>query len=107
MGHHIWADIMHWTGADNPTGPEYSFWSGFAGDITLLFAILAAPFIQWKRASCQVRKCWRFGRHPFTDGPVTRRLCWRHHPDVKFNQFTVRHLQERHHLYLGDKPGKG
>lgn len=107
--HHLWLEIIHISGVDDPAGKWYAFWSGFAGDITLLAAILAAPWIQWKRASCQVRHCWRFGRHLFTDPDehVVRHLCWRHHPGVQVKQLTVRHLQEKHHLYAGKKPGRG
>ena len=107
MGHHVWAWIMHATGSDNVSGPEYGFWSGFAGDVTLLFAILTAPFVQWKRNNCQTKGCWRFGRHPFEDAGVIRHLCYLHHPGVKHKQLTVRHLQEHHHLYLGSRPGRG
>jgi hypothetical protein len=105
--HHLWLQILHILGVDNASGRWYLLWSGFIGDITLLAAILAAPYIQWKRNNCQVERCWRFGRHPFTDGPVTRHLCWKHHPDVQYKQFTVRHLQEKHHLYVGKRPGRG
>lgn len=107
--HHLWLQVLHWIGLDDPSGPIYLFWSGFAGNIALLLAILAAPWIQWKRNNCQVRHCWRFGRHPFTDPDerVARHLCYLHHPDVAVKQLTVRHLQERHHLYAGKKPGRG
>jgi hypothetical protein len=107
--HHLWPWLIHVTGSDNGTGRWYLFWSGFAGDITLLAAILAAPYLQWKRHTCQVRRCWRFGRHAFADPEdrVARQLCWKHHPDVQCKQLTVKMLQERHHLYLGRRPGRG
>ena len=105
--HHLWLQVLHVLGIDDVSGRWYALWSGFAGDITLLAAILAAPWIQWKRNNCQVRRCWRFGRHEFTEDGVIRHLCWRHHPDVARKQLTVKHLQEKHHLYLGRKPGRG
>lgn len=105
--HHLWLQLLHVLGVDNASGPWYLFWSGFVGDVTLLAAILVAPFVQWKRANCQTERCWRFGRHPYTEGGVTRHLCWKHHPDVVHKQLTVRHLQERHHLYAGKRPGRG
>jgi hypothetical protein len=107
--HHLWLQFLHWIGLDSASGTAYLFWSGFAGDITLVLAVLAAPWIQWKRHNCQVRHCCRFGRHPFTDPDdrVTRQMCWKHHPDVKAKQLTVRHLREQHHLYAGKKPGRG
>jgi hypothetical protein len=105
--HHLWLQVLHVLGVDDPTGRWYAWWSGFAGDVTLVAAILTAPYVQWKRNNCQVRRCWRFGRHPFTDEGVTRHLCYLHHPDVQDRQLTVRHLQEKHHLYVGRKPGRG
>jgi hypothetical protein len=110
--HHLWANLMHWSGSDNVSGPEYGlpgFWSGFGGDITIFAAILAWPWIQFKRHNCQVRRCWRIGRHEYRDPDegVTRLLCWRHHPHVEHKQLTVRHLREQHHLYLGKQPGRG
>jgi len=105
--HHLWLQVLHILGLDNGSGMWYLFWSGFVGDVTLLAAILVAPYVQWKRNNCQVERCWRFGRHPFTEDGVVRHLCWKHHPDVAGKQLTVRHLQEKHHLYLGRKPGRG
>lgn len=106
--HHLWADFMHWTGSDNVAGPEYGltgFWSGFGGDLTLIFAVVAYPFITWKRHSCQLKGCWRIGRHSFTDPDdhVIRLLCARHHPSVRHKQLT----RERLGLYLGERPGHG
>lgn len=107
--HHLWLQFLHILGVDNASGQWYLFWSGFVGDVTILFAILVAPYIQWKRHMCQVQHCWRFGRHSFHDPDehVVRQLCWKHHPGVQDKQLTVRHLQEKHHLYLGKKPGRG
>ena len=107
--HHAWLWLLHISGSDDVSGKWYGFWSGFAGDITLLFAVLTAPYVQWKRTNCQVKRCWRFGRHPFKDPDdnTIRHLCWKHHPEVGQKQLTAQHLRERHHLYFGDKPGRG
>lgn len=107
--HHLWLQFLHVLGLDDPSGEWYLFWSGFVGDVTLLAAILVTPYIQWKRHTCQVERCWRFGRHSFADPDehVVRMLCWKHHPRMGAKQLTVRHLQERHHLYVGKKPGRG
>jgi hypothetical protein len=109
VGHHVWAWIMHATGSDNVSGPEYGFWSGFAGDITLLFALLTAPFITWRRHNCGVRRCWRLSRHDYQDpeSRIVHHLCRRHHPEHPGRPITAAQLQHRYHLYLGDKPGKG
>jgi hypothetical protein len=107
--HHLWLQFLHILGVDNASGAWYLFWSGVVGDVTILAAILVAPYLQWKRHACQVQHCWRFGRHSYADPDehVARMLCYRHHPGMQDRQLTARHLQERHHLYLGKKPGRG
>lgn len=107
--HHLWLQFLHVLGIDNASGKWYLLWSGFVGDVTLLAAILAAPFLTWRRHCCQVQHCWRLGRHSYMDPDekVLRSLCWKHHPLVQRKQLTVRHLQERHHLYVGRRPGRG
>ena len=107
--HHLWLQFLHITGVDDVSGRWYAWWSGFAGDITLLAAILAAPWIQWKRASCGVRRCWRLARHDFTD-PQTKiihHLCRLHHPEHPGKPITAQELQARYRLYLGKRPGRG
>ena len=101
----MWHLILHWLGIDNVSGEPYGFWSGFGGDLGIIGALLAIPWVQWKRHNCQVRGCWRIGRHAFTDpqDKVVRALCWRHHPDVRDKQLT----RERLHLYVGKRPGPG
>lgn len=84
--------------------PAYLFWSGAGSDLAYL-SFLYAGFILYRRHNCQVKFCWRIGKHEFTE-PVTgikRLLCWRHHPDVDHRQLT----RERLHMYLGKQPGKG
>lgn len=103
--HHLWAWIMHATGSDNVSGPEYGFWSGFGSDLAMLAAVLAFPWVQYRRHNCQVKGCWRLGRHEFTDPDegVRRLLCWVHHPDTERRQLTREHLR----LYAGRQPGPG
>ena len=102
--HHLWAWIMHATGSDNVSGPEYGFWSGFGSDLALIAAAVSFPVVQYRRHNCQVRGCWRIGRHEFTDPEgVKRALCWHHHPAVSRRQLTREHL----HLYAGKHPGRG
>lgn len=108
--HHLWLQFLHVLGVDNAAGRWYLFWSGFVGDITILAAILVAPYVQWKRNNCQTVHCWRFGRHPFEHEGVVRHLCWKHHPSVERKQLTSGHLrkiQERHGIYIGKRPGRG
>lgn len=61
-------------GVDDPTGPWYSFWSGFGSDLSYfgVFAVL------YRKHNCHVHGCWRIGRHLVDDtGHV---VCARHHP---------------------------
>lgn len=102
--HHLWAWIMHATGSDDLSGPEYGFWSGFAGDLTVFAALAAYPWVAYRRHNCQVKRCWRIGRHELTDTDgVKRSLCHVHHPGVKRRQLNREDL----HLYLGNRPGRG
>lgn len=87
------------------SGRWYGFWSGLAGDLAVLAAAIAIPWAYLRKHNCQVRGCFRLGRHEWTDPAdgVTRNLCWKHHPDVTHQHVT----RERLHLYLGHRPGKG
>lgn len=73
--------LAHVLGLDNLSGPWYGFWSGFGSDISelgLLFGLVGLL----RKSNCEVRPCWRLGRHPWVD-PTTNlshRLCRRHHP---------------------------
>lgn len=69
--------LLHWTGSDNVSGPEYGFWSGFGSDIAE-FAILGG-LIQWYRhATCHVDTCWRLGLHQVHGTQF--KTCRKHHP---------------------------
>ena len=67
--------LLHVLGVDDVSGHWYAWWSGIAGDLS----ILAAPGIWWRTHNCHVGSCWRLGRHP-VDG-TTWQVCRRHHPD--------------------------
>ena len=67
-----WHPFQHWlaymSGSMNTSGapPNYNFWSGFGsdlGELTLIGTCLAV----FKRHNCQLRGCWRIGRHEFQD----------------------------------------
>lgn len=109
--HHTWLWILHVTGSDNVSGLWYGlgFWSGFGGDVALLASILAAPFILWRKHDCDARKCARLARHDFKDPEtgLVQHLCRRHHPEESRKAPTGQEIQERYHLYLGKRPGKG
>jgi len=105
----FWNNLLHFMGIDDTTGKWYGFWSGFASDLTIIAAAIAIPWSIYRRHNCNVKGCWRIGKHDFEepDTKIKRLLCWRHHPDVKSRQLTKKDLREQLHLYLGDKPGKG
>lgn len=67
--------LLHLLGVDDLTGAWYGFWSGIAGDLS----ILAAPLVLLRKHNCHVRGCPRLGRHQ-VDG-TTWLVCRRHHPD--------------------------
>ena len=83
---------------------SYLFWSGAGSDLAYL-SFLSAAIVRYRKHNCHVKRCWRMGRHEFTepDTEIKRKLCWKHHPSVDRRQMTRAKL----HLYLGDKPGKG
>ena len=105
--HHFWLFLLYVTGTDNVSGKWYGlpgFWSGFGGDLALVAAIGAYPLAAYRRHNCQVKGCWRIGRHGFTDEDGTERLlCHVHHPGVRQRQLT----REQLHLYVGKRPGRG
>jgi hypothetical protein len=70
----MWHWLAYWTGLTNPAGPVYAFWSGFAGDIPLLGAVL----VLWRRHCCHAQGCHRLGIHHVPGTIYT--TCRRHHP---------------------------
>ena len=93
--------LSHFLGLDNLSGPYYGFWSGFGSDLSEL-AIAGGLIGVLRKHNCHVRWCWRVGRHPVEGTPFV--VCRRHHPD---GPVTAKDIRERHHLYLGSRPGKG
>jgi hypothetical protein len=96
-------------------GSHYLFFSGAGGLVIgniLQPAIIGAAIIYYRKNNCKRTWCWRLGKHDFTDPTdgVCRLLCWKHHPDVKHKSLdmeTIRKIQEKRHLHLGERPGKG
>lgn len=87
-------ELTHWflhaTGADNVSGPQYGFWSGFGSDLGE-FAILVTL---WKRLNCHVDGCWRIAIHHVPGTPYT--TCRKHHPTIG-SSVTADHVREAHH----------
>ena len=85
----LW-DALRWTWHD-PDG--YNFVSGPLADITLLggaYAIL-------RRHNCQVKGCWRIGRHPVAG--TEHIVCRKHHPHESptAEQVLAEHAAAQHH----------
>ena len=62
--------LLHFFGLDSASGPAYLLWSGALsdlGEVVLIGAVYA----------CQVRRCWRLGRHTTAARHV---VCGRHSP---------------------------
>jgi hypothetical protein len=102
--------IAHEMGWDSVTDDQYAFSSG-SGFLVVVW--LATVALWWARTSCRALWwCPLHGTHDYTDPEtgVTRKLCYAHHPGVKGKNLGRQRLDEarrRHHLYLGDRPGKG
>ena len=97
---------MHWLAhffgfdAGQGNGAHYLFWSGSGSDIGEL-AIAGGLAAMVRKHNCHQPRCWRIGRFP-VEGTVYT-VCRRHHPSPP-GRGTIR---ERHHLYLGNRPGHG
>lgn len=74
---HIWWWFLHATGADNPSGVEYGFWSGWGSDLGEI-ALLAALYGIIRNLNCHVKGCWRPGFHPVNG--TAFKTCTKHHP---------------------------
>ena len=100
--------LQHWlaynTGSENVPGVahNYNFPSGI-GSIIIPPVLngLALLAVLWWHNQCHVDGCYWYARRKTAAGDLA---CWRHHPDRKL---TVADIRQRHHLYLGGKPGRG
>jgi hypothetical protein len=82
--------FQHWlavhTGTVNEPGPYYGFWSGFGGILERLVELSVIAAILLRRHNCEVRGCWRIGRH---DTAAGHNVCRQHHPDGHLTAATV------------------
>lgn len=73
----LWHEIALWIGLTNASGPQYLFWSGFFGDMS----IFAAAVVLYRRHNCHARWCWRIARHPVEGTHYV--TCRHHHPEME------------------------
>lgn len=97
---------VHWLwfhgGLSDGNSSWYLFPSGW-GSIIIPPLLTALPIV-WvlaRKHNCEVHRCWRLGRHVTAAG---QHVCRRHHPD---GHLTAQAVREAHHLYLGQRPGRG
>jgi len=68
--------LLHFFGLDSASGPAYLLWSGALSDLGEV-VLIGAVYAFVRKHNCEVRRCWRLGRHT-TDGG--HHVCRRHAP---------------------------
>lgn len=84
----VW--FLHVTGADNTSGVQYGFWSGFGSDFGEV-ALVGSLIALWHHLECHIDGCHRPGRFPFHH----YKLCRKHHPAVP-THVTHFHIKQLH-----------
>lgn len=96
-----WLPLQHWlavhTGTVDEAGPYYGFFSGVGSDLSEV-TLLGAIAVMVRRHQCEVRRCWRLGRHKTAAGHA---VCRRHHPD---GYLTATQVHNAHHAALAGQP---
>lgn len=81
--------LLHVLGVDDVSGRWYGWWSGAGSDLGEL-ALVGALAGMLRQHNCEVRRCWRLGRHKTAAG---HKVCRRHHPD---DHLTVQDVHAAH-----------
>jgi hypothetical protein len=110
--HSIWLSfehgLIHWSGSDygEPYGhfEPYDMLSGIAS-----LGVLSSIIVAYRKFYCAKKHCWRMGHHAFTDPKdgVTRKLCWKHHPDVVTRQLDGHGINRIHNRRLQHRDKEG
>ena len=82
-------------------GPFYNFFSGLFGVLVITGGLVANAWVNARRHNCHQPGCWRVGRLPVQGTAFV--VCHRHHPNPPDRET----IQQRYHLYAGEKPGRG
>ncbi len=105
---------MHWfnwfkdlTGAWDPSGPTYNFWSGFAPNIAFV-SIFGTVIAHWRHINCHERHCFRIARHEYDFDGVKYKVCARHHPGVNHaNPPRAKDFADHHAAKTASRAKKG
>lgn len=98
--------MVHWTGSDYGSAygrfEPYDAISGFAS-----LGVVSTVVVAYRHFFCAQKHCWRMGKHAFTDPKdnVTHKLCWKHHPDVKYKELDHHSIGIIHHRRLAVRNG--
>ena len=93
--------MRHLFGLDSGESETYLFYSGIFGVLVFALGQIASVYATLRRNNCHQPKCWRLGRFPVEGSKLN--ACHRHHPDPPVKET----IQEKYHLYFGDRPGDG
>lgn len=102
----FWNFLQHWSAVHTGTisvlcgsspcvnQPYYGFWSGFGSDLgeaTMVVSLVTLATHHARMANCEVKGCWRLGRHSTAAG---HRACRKHHPEGHLSEAD---LHRAHH----------
>lgn len=71
-------DFLNWTGANNTSGNQYGFWSGFGSDLGEI-VLLGGAITLYKRHNCAVPKCPRIAHKKYEVKETKQYTCRTHH----------------------------
>jgi hypothetical protein len=93
---HNW--VLHVSGADDVSGPEYGWWSGFGSvfpwSMGILVGIWTHTIKMALKNNCHTHGCWRDGSYPVGDYKV----CKRCHFKITGGHPTIESLKVHHHF---------
>jgi len=95
---HNW--VLHISGSDDVSGPEYGWWSGFGSvfpwSVNTVVAFWILIWHHMRKNNCHMHGCWRIGTLPVGDPPYM--VCKKHHFQATGHKVTLEHLKFHHKL---------